>query len=378
MSKANVLHVIDTLSVGGAEKLLVGVVNGLPQFHHHVVCLGSPGMLVADLPVNCKVSSLNFKGKLDLFRCVMALRKYIRRNHIEVVHSHLVMSTLVARLACPSNVPLFNTIHSLLGRRCFSRGKWVQRAIEKLTYKKRHHLIAVSEEVRKDYDQSIGIKGAYSVLHNFVDTRFFRPDFKRMSFNGTFRMVAVGSLKPAKNYNYLIDAFKQLPKGVHLDIYGDGPLKNELQAAIDKHQLNVRLCGVHSNMQEIIPKYDMFVMTSVFEGHPVALLEAMACGMPALVSDIPVLREATGGEAILCDLGKTSDIVDKIQAIANHEVDLDHYAKANFERVKQLSGKEAYMLNLSNMYNDSRAALKKDRRQPAQPVFRPVVPSAAS
>lgn len=377
MSKANVLHVIDTLGVGGAEKLLVGVVNGLPQFNHYVVYLCAPNVLSAELPANCKVTGLNFKNKLDIFRSVIALRKYIRKNNIDVVHSHLVMSTLIARLACPSNVPLYNSVHSLLGHRCFGSGKWLNRMIERLAYRKRHHLIAVSEEVRKDYDNSIGIKGSSSVLPNFVENSFFLPDFKRMSFNGTFRMVAVGSLKPAKNYSYLINAFRQLPKGIHLDIYGDGPLKNELQTAIDQHQLNIRLCGNHNNMQEILPKYDMFVMTSVFEGHPVALLEAMACGMPALVSDIPVLREATGGEAILCDLNKTSDIVEKIQAIANHQVDLDHYAKANFERVKKLSTKETYMRSLSNIYIDGIMALKKDRHQPA-PVFRPVVPTAAS
>ena len=180
--------------------------------------------------------------------------------------------------------------------------------------------------MRKDYDECIGIKGECTVLSNFVDNCFFSGDFKRMSFNGTFRMVTVGNLKPAKNYNYLVNAFKKLPKGIHLDIYGDGPLRKELQAAIDEHKLNIRLCGLKKNVHEVLRNYDLFVMSSIFEGHPVALLEAMASGMPAIVSDIPVLREATMNQGIYFDLSNPADFITKITAIADHKVDLDVFA----------------------------------------------------
>ena len=374
MSHANVLHVIDTLSVGGAEKLLVGTIHGLPQYTHHVVYLTGANTLQKELPADCIVSKLNFRSKKDTVRCVMQLRKYIRRHQIDVVHSHLVMATTITRLACPSDIPLFTTIHSLLGMRCFAPGKRVQRFIEKLTYRKRHHVIAVSDEVCKDYDRAIGIKGDYSVLPNFVEDKFFAPDYKKMSFNGTFRMVTVGNLKPAKNYPYLIEAFKKLPKGVHLDVYGDGPLRNELQAEIDRHGLNIRLHGSKNDVHKVLSQYDMFVMSSIVEGHPIALLEAMASGMPAALSDIPVLREATGNHAIYFDLNDPNDFVDKINAIASHTVDLDMYAKANFERVKTLSGKTAYMNRLSNMYQD--AYLSKHRQTRPSVLPRPVFGTA--
>jgi glycosyltransferase involved in cell wall biosynthesis len=350
MSKTNVLHVIDTLSVGGAEKLLVGIVNGLPQFNHHVVYLCGSNALEKDLPPTCKVVKLGFRSKWDTVRCVLQLRRYIRKHNIEAVHSHLVMATVITRLACPKKVQLFNTIHSMLGSRCFAPGKRMQRVIEKMTYKKRHHIIAVSEQVYNDYDSCIGIKGTASVLPNFVEDKFFKADYKRMSFNGTFRMVTVGNLKPAKNYPYLIEAFKKLPKGIHLDVYGDGPLKNELQAEIEKHQLNIRLCGLRDDVHQVLPQYDMFVISSVVEGHPIALLEAMASGMPAILSDIPVLREATGNNGIFCDLANSNDFVNKVTAIANHEVDLDVYAKANFTRVKNMASKEQYMHTMARLY----------------------------
>jgi glycosyltransferase involved in cell wall biosynthesis len=350
MSKANVLHVIDTLNVGGAEKLLVGIVNGLPQFNHHVIYLCGSNKLGKDLPASCQVVKLDFRTKWDTPACVIRLRRYIKKNKIDVVHSHLVMSTVITRLACPKNVQLFNTIHSMLGSRCFAPGKRMQRFIERLCYRKRHHVIAVSENVYHDYNNCIGIKGKHTVLPNFVEDKFFTADYKRMNFNGTFRMVTVGNLKPAKNYPFLIEAFKKLPKGIHLDIYGDGPLKNELQAAIEKHRLNIRLCGPHENVHQVLTQYDMFVMSSLVEGQPVALLEAMASGMPAALSDIPALREATGSKAIFYDLNNVNEFVDKITAIANHQVDLDEYAKANFERIKNMAGKKNYMSTLSTLY----------------------------
>lgn len=373
MLKTNILHVIDTLGVGGAEKLLSGTVNSLPYFNHHIVYLNGKDTMAAELHENCKISKLNFRSKWDIPRCVVELRRYIRKNEITVVHSHLVMATLISRLACPPDVKLFNSIHSILGSRCFAPAKRLQRLVEKLTYKKRHHLIAVSEEVRRDYDECIGIKGECTVLSNFVDNCFFSGDFKRMSFNGTFRMVTVGNLKPAKNYNYLVNAFKKLPKGIHLDIYGDGPLRKELQAAIDEHKLNIRLCGLKKNVHEVLRNYDLFVMSSIFEGHPVALLEAMASGMPAIVSDIPVLREATMNQGIYFDLSNPADFITKITAIADHKVDLDVFAEANFEMVKKEAGKEPYMQKLFSLYNSSNslANVKADSIQPS--IFRPAL-----
>ena len=205
--------------------------------------------------------------------------------------------------------------------------------------------------MRKDYEACIGIKGECTVLTNYVDNRFFAEGYKSMSFNGTFRMVTVGNLKPAKNYGYLIDAFRLLPKGVHLDIYGDGPLRQQLQAEINKHKLNIRLCGLNNNIHEVLRKYDLFVMSSVVEGHPVALLEAMASGMPAIVSDIPVLREATKNSGLYFELENINDFVKKVTAIANHEVDLDVYAKCNHDIIRREGGKEKYMEHLTSLYN---------------------------
>jgi glycosyltransferase involved in cell wall biosynthesis len=377
MHKTNVLHIIDTLGVGGAEKILVGTVNGLHWFQHHVIYLNGADDMASVLPAGCKIVKLNCRSKFDIPRAALKLRKYIRRNNIDIVHSHLFMATLVARMACPKNIKLFTTIHNLPSKNFFAENP-IARWLEKITSNKRHHLIAICHEVFKDYKKNFGIKGEYAILYNYVDESYYAPEYKKMNFNGTFRMVAVGNLKEQKNYKFLIEAFKRMPKNVYLDIYGSGTQEQELRDEIERHHLNINLCGVRKDIQHVLPNYDAFIMSSRFEGQPIALLEAMACGMPAILSDIPVLREVTNNKAVFFSLDTTEDLVRKITAIANHEVDLDEYAKANHERVKKISSRENYMTMLRKLYLEHEAYRSEVYQLPPVKIFRPSLPVAAS
>ncbi len=368
MSKINVLHIIDTLSVGGAEKLLVGIVNGLDNVNNHVIYLGGCDTLAGSFRNDCRLSKLNFKSRFDIPGCVLRLKKYIRENNIDVVHTHLFMSTFIARLAVPKHVQLFTTIHSLPSKNYFAKSK-VVKWLDKISYRKHHHVIAICDEVYKDYNSCTKITGPHTVLYNYVENVYHRPNFKKMSFNGTFRMVAVGNLKEAKNYPFLVEAFKAMPKNVHLDIYGSGSQQQMLQSEIEKHNLNIQLCGVRDDIQNVLPQYDAFIMASVFEGQPLSLLEAMASGLPAILSDIPVLREVTASNAVFFDLKHTDDLVQKVTAIANHQFDLDPYAEANFRRIKQIASKDMYMSRLSNLYYT--AVVQKQARKYPEPFMAP-------
>ena len=352
MQPANVLHVIDTLGVGGAEKVMIGSIKSLPDFNHHVVYLGGSNALVSHIPSSCKISQLNYHSKVDIGRCALQLRRYIKKNNIEIVHSHLFMATIIARIACPRNVKLFTTIHSLPSKNYFADSR-LAKWMEKLTYRKHHHIIAICHEVFNDYNNCVGIKGPYTILYNYVEDVYYAKEYHKANFTDQFRMVAIGNLKKAKNYSYLIDAFKTMPKNIHLDIYGSGPLHDALQKEINSCQLNVRLCGVRDDIHNVLPQYDAFIMSSIFEGQPISLLEAMACGMPAILSDIPVLREVTNNKAIFYKLDDTNDLVSKISAIASGKIDLNEYARANFERVQRIASKDNYMHTLSKLYTAS-------------------------
>lgn len=346
-----VLHIIDTLDVGGAERLLVGTIQGMPAVKHHVITLADKAKLARELPADCKLISLGFKGKWDAISCIRRIRKYIKDNKVEIVHSHLVLSNIIARLATPSDVPLINSMHTINSTRfyrsLFSAARW----IEKATYRERHTLIAVSQVVLDDYRKHIGIKGRAVVLYNFVEDRFFSEHPRKYINNDILRMVAVGTLKPAKNYEFLLNAFRQVPAGVTLSIYGDGPLREALQQMAADIP-SVRFEGSHAHIEQVFEQYDLFVMSSHYEGHPVALMEAASAGMPALVPDIPALKEALGTHGLYFKQENIADFNEKLGQILEGKIDLNSLAVYNWQLAANLARKSVYIEKLFTLYQE--------------------------
>ncbi|HEX2629757.1 MAG TPA: glycosyltransferase [Chitinophagaceae bacterium] len=356
METLRVLHIIDTLDIGGAEKLLVGVVNGLPKCEHHVIYLSGKHTLSDQLPAHCNVVKLGYYSRFDLPRCVYRLRKYIRRHNINIVHSHLFMSSFIARLACPSNCRLISTIHSLSGKIRYNHSPIIS-MLDKMAYRKRHEIIAVSDEVYDSFDTEVGIKGRAWVLPNFAGDAFFQPEPRKTSFDKIPRLVAVGNLKKVKNYHFLLDSFKFLSATVQLDIYGTGELKESLQQKIDEYNLPVRLCGESDRLPELLPQYDAFIMASTYEGHPLALLEAMASGLPVILSDIPALRKVAGDDALYFKPHDTVALASLLADVRDKKIDLDPIAAINHQKVKQKASSLPYLRKLMMIYMNASSEL---------------------
>jgi len=136
-------------------------------------------------------------------------------------------------------------------------------------------------------------------LYTFVDVERFNVD-KIVSEKdpAVFKLVAVGALRLQKNYRYIINAMALVKDhNIVLDIYGTGNLKEELQAQINETGARVNLKGEVKNIEQVIPQYDLFVMSSTFEGFSLGILEAMAMRMPLLLSDISSFKEQCTGHA---------------------------------------------------------------------------------
>jgi glycosyltransferase involved in cell wall biosynthesis len=345
------LHVIESLGVGGAEQLLVGIINDLEGFEHHLIILDDEDSLRSSIKVPVEFKNLAIKSKIGFIRSIGKVKKYIRDQGIDIVHAHLYRAIILARLATPRNIPLFNSIHAISSEAAY-KGSKKSLYIERLTYRKRHHIIAVSKEVLNDFEKHIGIKGRATVLYNYIEEKFFLPVPKTEFGPGPLKLVAVGNLRNQKNYPYLIEAFKKISPDVSLDIYGEGTLRGQLQEQIDQHSLKIRLCGLHSDMFNILPRYDVFVMSSYFEGQPLSLLEAMACGLPALLSDIPVLREVTGEDAMYFDIKDPSSLPAQIERIRNNKADLPRLSAAGLRRVNAFAHKAQYLQKLRDLYEE--------------------------
>lgn len=347
-----ILHIIDTLAVGGAETLLVGIINSLPGYEQHIITLSGPGVLLQQINVPHTHINLDIQSFPKVFSNAGKLKKYIRANGIDIVHSHLYMSNVMARLGTPRNVPLINSIHAISSLAAYKVNKMTL-YLEKLTYRKRHALISVSRAVENDFDEWIGIRGKHYVLYNFISDKFFNGEkAKAYKVGEPLKLAAVGNLRYQKNYPYLLEAFRDIPAGVHLDIYGEGPLRQELQRQIDDYKLAITLKGVHHNMEELLPQYDAFVMSSFYEGQPVSLLEAMACGLPALLADIPVLREVGGEEAAYFNIADPASFRQTVTDVMKGKYPLEKFITAGNEKVNRFARKDHYIQQLNAIYQE--------------------------
>lgn len=351
-----VLHLINTLRSGGAEHFLKEVVCDIQRFHPEiqnvVVTIFESGPVKDLLPPNIEYHCLE-SSKLNFFFKVPALRKILSDYKIDVIHTHLYEATILARLARKRGERIISTYHSGMhdrNERDFSLKRlWLDRA----TLTPDHTLIFVSQGVASQNINELKRHKNWLVMDNYPSSRF-GPKYRFKVEDGkAIQFVAVGRLDRDKNYMLAISAFSKFNSDqVQLDIYGDGTLKDELNAAISSSvDCPVRLMGSERITSELLAKYDVFLMTSLSEGMPIALLEAIATGMPALLNDIPVLRETASSVGIYFEAHNLEALENSIADIIKHPNVLFEHAKATKE-IAQRRTAEKYINQLVGVYKD--------------------------
>lgn len=295
MSKPTIVHIIDSMNRGGAETLLCSVINALqPEFQQHLITLHTYNDFEQELSGDLTIHCVHHQHHALTLRTLYRLRRIISQLSPDIIHAHLYWSSLFARWASPKNIPLFYTIHGLFSADPFAKAP-ITKTLEQLTYNPQHHLIAVSNVVLNDYKQFIDTGKKTTVLYNSINDAFFSdytPPLRTYTAQNPFRLVAVGNLKEAKNYTCTLQAMQQLTNlPITLDIYGEGYLRPNLQAYIDQHQLPIQLKGMHQHIEQLLPQYDAFVLSSLHEGMSLVTIEAAASGLPLLLADIPTLHE---------------------------------------------------------------------------------------
>ncbi len=344
-----ILHFIDSLGRGGAETLLAGIVKGLSSNEHLIVTLYTVNDFEEELQGH-NIISLNCTNKISLLWAVVKLRKIIRQYQPDVVHSHLYWSNVVARLACPSSVKLFFSNHCVQSFASFKSKKLV--LIERLTYFRKHTMISVSQEVEDDYKKFVRIKGKHFVLYNYVENSFFKTRQKAFDSSEGIRAVAVGRVAEQKNYDYLINNFPD-KENISLSIFGKDTAEQTLQSLIaSSRKKNIYYKGVSKKLSDEISEYDVFVMSSFYEGQPVSVLEAMASSLPVLLSDIPVMHEAAADAALYFDINNPDSLSLLLQKISDGRIDLNAYSEKCFRRASEIATKDKYLEKLISIYQE--------------------------
>ena len=265
----------------------------------------------------------------------------------------------MARVGVPKSIPLITTIHAFVAS-SIEYKPWRMRLIEKLTYKiRKSTIVAVAKGALEEYFSFIDVKPHNAChLYTFVDTNIFKGASEKTN-SEIFRIVTVGNLKEQKNHRFLLEAFKELKnKNICLDIYGKGPLQEELQQTINEHGLNVTLKGQVTNIQEQIGKYDLFVMSSLYEGFALSVLEAMALGIPTLLTDITSFKEQCDDTAAYYKLNCKNDFIIQLLSLKNNRQQLTFLGRNCRTRALENYTLQKHMAGLKAIYSNALAEVQ--------------------
>jgi glycosyltransferase involved in cell wall biosynthesis len=298
-------HFIDSGVRGGAEVLLIDLCDQMrgTGFDPVVLHFGHPYLVQAcgDLGIPSRVvpGRSHFKATRTLPLFALDLRSFLRRAGLDLLHSHLFGAiTGSAAGAFLAGVPHVGTLHDVhVVQERPSRMRLLELAAVLGT-----RLVAVSEDAERYYrKQGHFPKRRLTSIPNGVDLQAYAPRSgaalrEALGIAADTRVVSTaGRLVEVKRLDLLIRAFATAPaaESATLVIAGDGPLRGDLEALVRQLGLEARvlLLGLRDDVADILAMSDLFCLSSDSEGMSRTLLEAMAIGLPAVVTDVGGNRE---------------------------------------------------------------------------------------
>lgn len=322
--KPTILHAIDTTGPGGAETVFLDLVQNLNiEGFDNLAIIKGPGWVEDQL----KARQITYyvvkpKGFLSL-PYYWTLFRLLHQHNVKLIQAHLLGSTLTySILSILLRIPLIATLHGQVDvnpneKRVYLKNRIMRTGVNRL--------IAVSQGLASYIaDRGLFHQKNIGVIYNGVDTaRYGRNKLsavrEQLQLGDDAILVgSVGNIRPAKAYHTLIDAaavLKQSYPNLHFVIAGHQKpaLMEQLERQLQALKLHgrVHFIGFHGNTAEFLGQMDLFVLSSKSEGFSIATIEALATGLPALVT-------RCGGPEEIVEHGETGWMVspDNSNAIA--------------------------------------------------------------
>jgi glycosyltransferase involved in cell wall biosynthesis len=301
--RIRVLHVLNTLQTGGAEYLVLNIAKVFDRnrFDLLVASMEGDGEIGDELrAVGIPTFLLARRKGLDP-TLITKLIGLVRREEIDVIHSHNVAPWLYGGIAARlAGAAVCHTEHSNL----FANQKALKRAERGLGYLTRA-VIADGEDVRRQLIDEQGLSPRKVVtIYNGVDTTLYGQSGDRAALRKTAGIAAdaivigtVARQEPVKDQATLIRAFAEVSAAeplAHLALLGDGSQRQALEKQVADAGLTkkVTFLGRRADVAALLPMYDVFALSSVSEGLPLTVLEAMAAALPCVSTAVGAVPEA--------------------------------------------------------------------------------------
>jgi len=361
-----VLHLIETGGPGGAENILISLVEKLDSRFESVVGLIHMGWVSAKL-VNSGVKVIALKtGKLHDAKLLSCVYRTIKQERIELIHSHLLdMSCLSAIAAAAAGVPHITTEHGDIHH--VSRKLTVRTLLKaKILAILSNKIVFVSKFTR---DKFVDITGMHEnkscVIYNGVDLSTFEKPVnvqeKRAEIGIRESDLIVGNvanLYPVKGQTYLLKAAKQvinqIPNAKFIFI-GRGPLEEELKR--EAHSLgigsSVKFLNYREDVKDLLKIMNIFVLTSLSEGMPVSMIEAMASKVPVIATSVGGIPEVIqdGLNGYIVTPSDPSQLANRMSTLLKNEDIAQNFATAGYNKVRDHLTLQSMITKYAVMYN---------------------------
>jgi len=333
----------DSLPIGGKENLLLNYLQNIDRrkFFVHLITLTPNGEYIEE----ARKHSDNYycvqrQTGFDL-KAIWRLRQYLKKKKIKVIHTNQWIDSLYVFIASIKlRLTKISTIHGYISGWRLWIHRFILRRFDKVicvTYS------SLEEIINRGYS-SHNLVVVYNGItaDHFKNENIFSPNKKSIVIG------MVGSFRRERDHLTILKAINQLVKSGKKDIevcFIGGVLDPECKTEIMKYSSEngldryVRYLGTRRDISDQLSRLDIYVASSHTETFGIALVEAMACGLPVIVSDIPAFMEIIeiGKYGLYFEKGNHKELARKIEFLMENKSEMSHYAELSFERSAEFS-----------------------------------------
>jgi glycosyltransferase involved in cell wall biosynthesis len=363
-SRIKVLQLLVSLPVGGAEDLVAAIVRGLEpaQFDVQAATIGAAGLVGEELlragyPVHSL--GLDIKRTPD-FKVILRVRRLLRDVQPDILHTHLYHPNYYGRLAALGLglKGVVASVHNVYARHKFHRRFW-----NFLLSRATGRVLAVSPQVWRDVRRYDGVPlSRLRLLPNGISLTALQVPESREEARARLGAAglclgAVGRLEEQKGHAYLIQALPLVLREVGevtLLVAGEGRLRESLERQVRELGVasHVHFLGTRRDMPLVYRALDVLALPSLWEGLPLALLEAMGAGLPVVASAVggvpEVVRDGVNGR--LTPPGDAPALAAAIVELARRPEQRAALGEAAQETVRQGYSRESMLDKLAAFY----------------------------
>jgi len=376
--RIRVFHLIKGLGRGGAEKLLSeGLAYADRQRFSYTYGYFLPwkDALVDELKAQgADVYLFRSRNSVEILLRSPRVAQVLRKCRADLLHCHLPLAGVVGRLAGRfSRIPVVYTEHNVL-----ERHHRLTRWANLLTWRMQRKVIAVSNEVSASILQSTDHSTPVQVIQNGVNVEKFSPEKSagtpvRGQRGIPLDAMVVGTIAvftPKKRLDDWLRAaleIHQAYRGVRFLIVGDGPLRPELKSLNERLGLDqvVHFAGLQEDVRPYLAAMDIYMMSSQFEGLPIALLEAMAMELPVVGTSVGGIPEVVveGKTGLLVPPGEPAQITSAVLKLLEMPDARRSMGQAGRKLVSEKFGMERMIRELEAVYLEVLATAPRRQTQ---------------